>query len=126
MKNKLSKRLFGRNTYVFIGTDVPPLDGHEFTLYVLLIERIEKEQSLILSLDEIFENFTFTKEEKFLIVSRLIRNKVITRERVSSNRFKYSIVPKVSYRKCTEHRIYPNLNRIQKKELQAELKQMLK
>ena len=78
--------------YDLVGANIPLLSMSEMQVYGFLSEKLENNESLILCLDEIFAECTYSKKQRFLIVSQLIKKQVISRERVSECLYKFSLL----------------------------------
>ena len=102
----------------FPGTDIPPMSSREMMLLGTILELIENTGSNILTMDQIFEGYTFSKKARFEFISRLVKNNVIRRTKHSANAHEYTPIPKDTLQDCAEGvRIYPNLTRAQKFEV---------
>ena len=102
------------------GTDIPPLSSRQFYILQHLSEIIEIKKSNILSFKEIFKGFTFNKSERFPIIYSLIKSKVLKRTRINYIESTYEVIPKISYRQCTEMRIYNPKNKNERLSLMKE------
>lgn len=106
MNKKNLQKKWDKDLVVCIGTDIPPLNTFEFMIYGIIIELIDKKQTNILTMDDIFNGCTYTKRGRFAIISRLIKKKLIKRIRLKFNSHSYEIIPKKSYKESKEMRIY--------------------
>lgn len=88
------------------GTDVPSMNFSMFLIFSKIVEFIEHHKKDILSYEEIFEGFTFHKNERFIVISRLIKNKLLNRVKFNGNHFRYFILPNINWKKTSEMRVY--------------------
>jgi hypothetical protein len=94
-----------------VGTDIPLMSSLEFSVWGGIEEAVELKKSNILSLDEVFDGRTFTKRERFEMISILIKRKIIKRVKIDYLTAEYTNIPTMSYRQSSEIRIYPKLSK---------------
>lgn len=97
---------WNRDLVICVGTDIPPIGTAEFMLFGLLLELIENKNTNVFTMDEIFIDFTYSKRDRFELLSRLIKRKFITRSLVGNLSYKYEIRPKMTFKDSKEMRIY--------------------
>lgn len=107
----LLNRRMSQEIVVFVGTDIPPMSNHEFSVWGGMEEAIQLKNSNILSMDEIFEGRTFEKKERFELMSQLIKKKIIKRIKIDHVFSEYVSIPKMSYRQSSEMRVYYKLSK---------------
>ncbi len=100
-----SKRNY-TNLLVWTDKKIIPMCMFEWTLWGTILEKINEKKTSILSLNEIFEAFTFKRKERFMIISGLIKKKVIKRKRINIDFYEYSCLQDTG---CP--RIYPSLTK---------------
>jgi hypothetical protein len=110
MQKKDYLKIWDRQLMVCIGTDIPPLNMMESYIFER-IENLIKSEKQIISMDEIFKDYTYGKRERFDVISRLITKKVIKRCRVDAILHSYEIIPKIYWRNSKEIRYYQNLSK---------------
>ncbi len=107
----LLNRKMSKDLVVCVGTDIPPMSNHEFGVWQSIEEIMELKKINVLSMDEIFEHRTFSKKERFDLISQLIKNKVIRKRKIDHSLSEYTSIPLKSYRKATEIRVYYKLSK---------------
>lgn len=103
-----------RELVVCIGTDIPPISSRELMLLGRMEELISNSNEpdkITTTLSVIFEDFTFSKKSRFEFISSMIKGKFLKRTRINDKESQFEIIPKISYRKSTEMRLYSNLSR---------------
>ena len=74
---KLKSKRNYTNLLVWTDKKIIPMCMFEWTVWGTILEKINEKKTAILSLNEIFEAFTFKRKERFMIISGLIKKKVI-------------------------------------------------
>lgn len=108
--NKYGK--FDNEIIVCIGADIPPISSRQFMIWGAIEELQNKSGNVPLTttLDIIFEDYTFSKKRRFEIISSLVKDKLISRKRVTEKLYTYFIITKIPLRKCKEVRKYQCLS----------------
>jgi hypothetical protein len=109
MKRKLLVKKLDNDLVVINGTDIPVCSSREFMIWLTFKKLKENKNELILTFKEIFEEHTFKRKEQFIIISRMIKNKMIRRNKISNDKYIYGIIPKDDWGQCTGMHIYNNL-----------------
>jgi len=109
---KLKEKKNYKNLVVWIDKKIPPMCSFEHCIWGTILEKIKEKSRSALSLDEIFESFTFKRKERFMIISGLIKKKVIKREKINELSHKYTCIENSYY-----DRIYPSITRKERYQL---------
>ena len=121
MKRKNVYRKLDNEIVYCKGTDIPPTSFRLFFLFGHIYELIQKKECNILSMDEIFDGYTYTKSQRFQLISSLIKNKFVNRTKIDNLHDRYEIIPKISFRNTTGMLIYKPENNNQRLEIMKEL-----
>lgn len=92
--------------YVCKGTDIHPVSSIEFCIYSRILQLINENNANILSMDDIFDGYNHTKTQRFDLISRLIKKRIINRNRFDAIRHCYELIPKMTYKESKEVRVY--------------------
>ena len=109
---KLKNKQNYKNLVIWIDKKTHPMCNFEHCVWGTILEKIKETGRDIFSMDEIFESFTFKRKERFVIISGLIKKKVIKRQRIRGILYKYECIED----SCPS-RIYPSINKKQRHKL---------
>lgn len=123
MKNKTFNRKIDKEFVVCIGTDIPVMSFREMMIFCYFDTlKASGKMPANLSFDEIFEDFTYTEKERFLIISRLIKIKSIKRTKINDKKSLYEVIPNMRFNQSKEVRIYKPKNKQEEINLKNEFK----
>jgi hypothetical protein len=111
MKYRRLEKKMERHLMVLIGTDIPPMHLIESMLFGAIEKKLEEKPFGNLRMDEIFEYSTLKKKERFFVLQRLIKKKIIKRIRINEIYHKYIVIPQINFSKAKEVRLYRPKNR---------------
>ena len=124
MRKLFNKKAY-RDSVAFFGTDIPLMSTIQFMMVENIREQILQKKTAFLSMDEIFEQHTYTKKARFEFIAKLIKLKFISRKKINQQLHEYKINYTMSFRDCIECRVYNDLTRHDKKKIEAEMKRYL-
>jgi hypothetical protein len=111
MKKRVYQNKWDREVVFCKGTDIPPISMIEFMMFERIREALNENRSTALTMDEIFDGYTHTKSQRFDLISRLIKKKMIKRTRINYSKHMYELLPKLSFKESSEMRIYRPISR---------------
>lgn len=120
-KKSLNKSL-NKNVIICSGTDIPPMSRRELYIFLSIEQKIKENGKSELDFDTIFSGYTYNKNERFRLISRMSKSKIISYKKISDKIFNFKIIPKINFSCSNECISYDDLNEKSRRNLLKQCK----
>ena len=102
---------------VFTGTDIPAASNSQWHIFEMIREYLNETRSGRVNLDDLFKEYTYTKLQRFELISQLKKRKFIESHKIDAKNIHVSLIPRCGVRDAKEFRIYEPANKKERMQL---------